>query len=72
MSLGSDLIMLRQQKDLIRKDAAKAIGISVTTLRKFEHDMYDNTPNFVMLFKITNFYGVSALKLLDGVIAPLD
>lgn len=72
VTIGGNLKLLRQQKKLTLSEASKEIGIGHKTLSKYEKDEYTNQPNFIVLFKIATFYGVSALKLLDNEIAPLE
>lgn len=60
--LGYTLRLLRYERDITQIDAAKGIGISVTSLSYYENNK--RKPRKEILEKLSNFYGVELEKYM--------
>ncbi len=63
MNLGIKIRHLRQKAKLDRKDLAKLLGISYSSISKYE--LGERLPDIIMLKKIAEFFDVSIDYLLD-------
>jgi Predicted transcriptional regulators len=61
MKIGVNLRKFREEVGLDRKEAAKALGVSIPTLGHWEND--DNEPSFVHLEKISKLYNKSISEI---------
>lgn len=62
VSIGSRLRKARDQKNLIQKEAAEALGISNVVLNRYEND--ERLPDVDTLGKLAEFYSVTTDYLL--------
>lgn len=69
MSLGSNIIALRKEKGISRKDLAKALNLPYTTLSSYETDQ--RLPSAKRLGEIANYFSVDIESVLaDSEITP--
>ena len=68
-SFGERLMIYRKRAGLSKKELAKRVGISVSTLTKYEND--ESQPNVDMLTDLAIALDISVMKLLSGFGAPI-
>ena len=68
-SFGERLMIYRKRAGLSKKELAKRVGISVSTLTKYEND--ESQPNVDMLTDLAIALDISVMKLLSGFGDPI-
>lgn len=68
-SFGERLMIYRKRAGLSKKELAKRVGISVSTLTKYEND--ESQPNVDMLTDLAIALDISVMKLLSGFADPI-
>ena len=63
-SFGERLMIYRKRAGFSKKELAKRVGISVSTLTKYEND--ESQPNVDMLTDLAIALDISVMKLLSG------
>lgn len=62
MSFGSNLIALRESRNVTRKELAEQLGIPYTTLRNYENDKRE--PGHQFLVSVADLFGISVDELV--------
>lgn len=62
MKFSEQLVALRDQKGLLQKDLAKALGISLHAYQRFEYG--EQEPRMSTLIALADFYDISLDKLV--------
>ncbi len=68
-SFGERLMIYRKRAGFSKKELAKRVGISVSTLTKYEND--ESQPNVDMLTDLAIALDISVMKLLSGFGDPI-
>ena len=68
-SFGERLMIYSKRGGLSNKELAKRVGISVSTLTKYEND--ESQPNVDMLTDLAIALDISVMKLLSGFGDPI-
>lgn len=68
MSFGSNLISLREQNGLSRKELAEELDIPYTTLRNYETDQRE--PGHRLLIQLASLFSVSVDELIGNTTPP--
>lgn len=68
-SFGERLMIYRKRAGLSKKELAEMVGVSVSTLTKYEND--ESQPNVDMLTDLAIALDVSVMKLLTGFCDPV-
>lgn len=68
-SFGERLMIYRKRAGLSKKELAKRVGISVSTLTKYEND--ESQPNVDMLTDLAIALDISVMKLFSGFGDPI-
>lgn len=64
LNLGQKIIDLRQENNLSRKDLAIELGVSYSSLSKYETN--ERQPDYEILKKLSTYFGVTIDFLLDN------
>ena len=64
LNLGQKIIDLRQENNLSRKDLAIELGVSYSSLSKYETN--ERQPDYEILKKLSTYFGVTIDSLLDN------
>lgn len=62
MTTGAILTQLRKEKDIGQKEVATHMKVSVSTISNYENDVH--SPDFAMLCRLADYYGVTTDYLL--------
>lgn len=68
MSIGSQLMKLRNEKKLTRVQLAEELNIPMTTLRNYEQDQRE--PGHKFLLEVSRYFGVTTDYILENEKAP--
>ena len=68
-SFGERLMITVKERDFPKNELAKRVGISVSTLTKYEND--ESQPNVDMLTDLAIALDISVMKLLSGFGDPI-